>query len=186
MLTPTVSPISRTAYLRNNWWVYLLTGLVNVIFGIAALVYPGGTAVTLALFYGAFAIISGIVTIIGAFQARNATTQWGWLFVTGALAVIAGFIAIVWPGITLLTFVYIVAGWAFLTGALEIFSFLRMSDHAHHLWMVLAGVLSILFAVLAVAYPSLTLQLFITFIAVFAIISGVMRIIFAFQVRSAT
>ena len=171
-------------YLRPHWWVYLLNGILSVVFGIFAYLYPAGTLVSLALLYGAFMLVTGVTTLIGAFQARGTVKQWGLLAVAGVFAILMGLLALILPGITLLTLVYVVAAWALVTGALEIYSFFRMSDHAHHWWMIVAGLASILFAILTLVYPTITLQVFITFVAVYAVFSGIMRIIFAFQVRS--
>lgn len=185
MVNSTLTSTGPTVHLRPQWWAYLLNGLLSILFGIVALVWPGRALVTLEGFFAAFAIISGVLTIVAALQARTAIPgQWGYLLLVGVLAIIAGLLGLLLPGAVLLTFVYIVAAWALVSGVLEIYSFLRMSDHAHRWWMIIGGILSVLFAILAVILPGLTLEVFITVIAVYAIIGGIMRIIFAFQMRS--
>lgn len=184
---PTASTGQTTAHLRPNWWVYLLNGILTLLFGIVALIWPGRTLLTLEQIFGIFAIITGVSTLIGAFRARTVIPQnWWLLLIVGLVGIIAGILAIAFPITTVHTFAYLMGAWALISGIAEIASFFSMRDHAHRWWLILSGIFSIIFGILAFLFPGLTLEVFITFIAVYAIFAGVSRIIFAFQMRSTT
>ena len=53
--------------LAKNWWLLLLRGIAAIVFGVLAFVWPGLTLVTLVLFYGAFALVDGVIALVAAF-----------------------------------------------------------------------------------------------------------------------
>jgi uncharacterized membrane protein HdeD (DUF308 family) len=75
-------------------------GLVLVVAGVLAALWPGITLWVLAVVAGISLIISGAARILGALALR--VEGWGWLFVGGVLSVIVGFLAIAWPDATAL------------------------------------------------------------------------------------
>ncbi|HEY4386004.1 MAG TPA: DUF308 domain-containing protein, partial [Ktedonobacteraceae bacterium] len=104
---------------RNQRQGLLFRGVIAILFGILAIVWPGITLAILILLFGAYAIIDGIFDIVAAargsaFQSREL------LLVEGIVSVVAGVIALVWPGITALIFLYLLAAWAVVTGVMEI------------------------------------------------------------------
>ena len=58
----------------ERWWVHLLRGLAAISFGILALVWPGQTLLTLVVIYGAFALIDGVLAIVGALLGRTGSS----------------------------------------------------------------------------------------------------------------
>src|SRR5258705_13997225 len=104
---------------QRDWWLLVLRGVAAIFFGIAAFVLPGLTLAALVLLFGAYAIIDGIASLIGAFRRRE-PGQWEWHLIQGLLGLAAGSIAILLPGIAALALVVLVAAWAMLTGASEI------------------------------------------------------------------
>jgi len=58
--------IVMTTTLARNWWVLALRGLIAILFGIVAFIWPGLTLVSLVLLFGAYALLDGIFSIIAA------------------------------------------------------------------------------------------------------------------------
>ena len=78
-----------------------------------------------------------------------------------------------WPGITALTLLYLVAFWAISTGVLEVVAaieFRREIDGEG--WMILSGVVSIVFGSLLVASPGAGLLSLVWLVGLFAIVFG--------------
>lgn len=113
-----------------HWWVLLLTGLVSVAFGVTALYDYPVLSLTFAVVWTAWWLISaGVLAIYVAVQERKAEVPWGWTLTFGIIALAAGVLAIMYPGITLATLMGtiatfgIVGGIAMLVGAGKMQSF---------------------------------------------------------------
>ncbi|HTK05805.1 MAG TPA: HdeD family acid-resistance protein [Ktedonobacteraceae bacterium] len=169
----------------------LFRGVIAILFGILAIVWPGITLAILILLFGAYAIIDGIFDIVAAargsaFQSREL------LLVEGIVSVVAGVIAFVWPGITALIFLYLLAAWAVVTGVMEIvaaFSPARdvsatREPSGNDWWLALAGVASIIFGVLIALQPRFGLLSVIWIIGIYALIFGILFVVRFFQSRS--
>src|SRR5215813_8256812 len=104
--------------LPRHWWVVGLRGLAAIIFGIMAFIWPGITLSVLVLLFGAYAIVDGVLALYAAARSGGQNV-WAPLL-EGVLGIIAGIVAFVWPGLTALTLVYIIAAWAIVTGVLEL------------------------------------------------------------------
>src|SRR5258707_10196959 len=105
--------------MRNSRQLILLLGLVAVLFGILTLVWPKLSLAVLVLLFGVFAVVSGITAVVAALRNRE-EQGWGFLLFEGILGILAGVVALVWPGITALAFLYLLAAWAMITGVMEL------------------------------------------------------------------
>src|SRR6266545_1642979 len=125
--------------LGRSWWVLLLLGIVWVLLGMFVLSYRVGSLLALAIMAGVVFILSGVAELAAASRAPS----WRWLYVvSGLLSVIAGAIAIIWPGITLfvlsvvlswlLVFVNLVGFYALIHGFTEIFGAFTVREVARH------------------------------------------------------
>jgi uncharacterized membrane protein HdeD (DUF308 family) len=100
-----------------HWWVLLLSGLVGVGFGIAALVYYPGLSLTFAVVWVAWWLMfTGILGTYAAFQEKQLGLQWGWTMVFGVLSVVAAVFALLSPPATLGAIMGLIAGLAVVTG----------------------------------------------------------------------
>jgi uncharacterized membrane protein HdeD (DUF308 family) len=170
--------------ISNYRTMFLFRGIAAVLFGIIALVWPKMTLSVLVFVFGLFAVISGITAVVAALR-NTEFPGWGWLFAEGILGILAGAIALAWPGITALAFLYLLAAWAILTGIFELIAPLAypMSGGRAAL-SVLAGLVSIVFGILIAAQPSSGLLAVVWLIGVYAIVFGVMYIVAYFESRS--
>ena len=78
--------------------------------------------------------------------ARAREPRWGTVFLEGLLYIVAGAVAVLWPGSTALAFVWVIGFWAIFSGGLEIASAIRLRKWIEHEWILgLAGAVSVLF-----------------------------------------
>jgi uncharacterized membrane protein HdeD (DUF308 family) len=104
----------------------------------------------------------------------------------GIAGIIAGVLTFVWPAITALVLLYLIAAWAIVTGILEIAAaFSGLLPIAHEWTLVLAGILSVLFGLLLAILPGVGLLSLVWLIGIYALAYGVVLIIRAFQFRAA-
>lgn len=171
---------------RNYWWLLAIRGLLAVLFGIAAIVWPGLTLLVLVLLFGAYALLDGVTAVVVAFQERKIFSRWWVLLIAGLVGIIVGLIAFFWPAITALALLYVIAAWAIVTGVLEIAAaFSGVLPMTLEWTLGLAGVLSIVLGVLLAIRPAAGLLSLVWLIGVYALVTGVLRIIRAFQFRTA-
>ncbi len=176
-----------TRAMSSYWWVFLLRGVLAVIFGIIALLFPGMALTSLVLVFGAYALIDGISAIVLSIGARRSDTQWWMHLLEGVVGVIAGVIALIYPSIAALTLLYVIAAWAIVTGVIEIILAFRLRrEITNEFWLGLGGLLSIAFGVYTLIFPGAGALALITLIAIYAIIFGVIFILLAFRLRSHT
>src|SRR5689334_16995233 len=94
---------------QRNWWMLALRGVLAIILGLIFLLAPGIALLAFIAVFAAYAIIDGIVAVAVAIQERRAVTRWWWILVEGILSIVAGILAFVYPGITALVLLYIIA-----------------------------------------------------------------------------
>lgn len=170
--------------LGENWWVLLIRGIVAILFGIMAFIWPGLTLTTLVLLFGAFALVDGIFGLFGAFAARSYESRW-WVAALAAVAsIIFGLLVFFWPEITALVLLYMIAAWAIVTGVIEIIEAIQLRREIEgEFWLILAGLASVIFGVIVFLFPGAGALSVIWIIGAYAIIFGILLIMLAFRVR---
>jgi uncharacterized membrane protein HdeD (DUF308 family) len=171
--------------LADNWWVLLIRGIAAILFGILAFLWPGLTIAVLVLMFGAYALVDGIFSIIAAFAASAQPASNRWLIGLGGLvSIIFGILVFFWPGITAVVLLYMIAAWAIITGIISIIAAIQLRREIEgEWWMIIGGVLSILFGVLAFLYPGATALSLILVIAAYTVVFGIVMVILSFRVR---
>jgi uncharacterized membrane protein HdeD (DUF308 family) len=170
----------------RNWGVVALRGILTILFGILVLVWPEISLVLLIAFFGIFALIGGILALLAAFRGRQADEGWAiFLALEGLAGIAAGAIAFLWPRITAVALVYLIAFWAIARGIFEIVSAVQLRREIENEWLLgLAGLLSIGFGVLLALWPGPGLLAILWIIGVYAIVLGVLQLFLAFRLRS--
>lgn len=155
------------------WWVVALRGALLVLFGLLALVWPGVTIVVIATLFGIFSILDGISEI--AHARMSGADGRGWAIAQGVFAIVAGLIALIWPGVTALALVLIIAFWALVGGIAGITgSFrLRRAGAANWGWRLAFSVLLTLFGLSLIVNPGLGLVSLATVVGIWAIVTGI-------------
>ena len=169
------------ATLSENWWVLALRGLLAVLFGFAALVLPLGTLEAVGRLFGVYAILEGaLVVLIG----MRGTQYRGAFLSEGAFGIVAGLVALAWPGVTALVLLYVIAIWAILSGIAEIIAAVALRREIEGEWVLfLVGVLSVVLGVAMAVLPSVGVLSLIWLVGLYALAVGVAMIVLAFRVR---
>jgi uncharacterized membrane protein HdeD (DUF308 family) len=96
-----------TAAVRGLWWLVLLRGILAILFGLFALFTPGTALLALVFVFGAYAILDGVTALVVGIRHRGEDRHWVWHVVQGVVSVLAGIIAFVWPGVTVLAILFV-------------------------------------------------------------------------------
>jgi len=169
--------------LAQNWWVLALRGICALIFGVVAILWPGISLAALVILFAAYMLADGVLAIVSAVRAARRHARWGLLVVEGILDLVAGAIAIAWPLITILAFIYILAAWAIVTGGLMFSAAFRLQlDHGR--WLLgFAGLVSVLWGFLLLFWPLIGAVVLALWLGAYALIFGITLLILAFRLR---
>lgn len=106
---------------RRSVW-QIVGGVISVLAGLAAFVWPGITALSLALVIGLWAVILGVSQIALAFDVKKTVRQWWLWLITGIVTTVFGFFLVILPGPGILGLLGLLSSFAILFGILLIAS----------------------------------------------------------------
>ena len=167
-------------FLTRKWWVVALRGILAIVFGIVALVYPGITLLSLAFVFGAYVFVDGVFAVASAFGhgGREAV----WYVLEGILGIAVGIATFLYPGITAQVLVFLVGLWAILTGIFEVVAGFELPI-ARDWLLALAGAVSIIFGVLVFVNPVGGALAVVWLIGIYALVFGVTLLVLGIRLR---
>jgi len=170
--------------ISKYWWVFLVRGIAAIVFGLLAFFQPGITLETLVLFFGAYALVDGIFSIIAAFGGRDSSEHWFLLLLEGLLGIAVGIMTWRSPGITAAALLLYIAAWALVTGVLEIVAAVRLRKEIEgEGWLALSGLLSILLGLFLMWAPGAGALGLVWAIGGYAVAFGIALILLGLGVR---
>ncbi|MCJ2051855.1 HdeD family acid-resistance protein [Methylobacterium sp. J-070] len=173
-----------SAALARNWWLVALRGVVAILFGAIAFVAPDVFVLSLVLFFAAYMAADGAFAIVGAVRAAQRHERWGFLLLEGIVNLVVGVGAVLVPAAAVWAFVLLLAAWALVTGGLMIAAAFRLHLHYGRWWLVLGGLVSILFAAALLIDPGMSALVLTWWIGAYTVAFGVLLLILAFRLRS--
>ena len=169
-----------TAY---PWWSFALRGVLAILFGVVAIVWPDITLGALIILFGAYALVDGIFAIVGAVM-NGRDGRWLPLIVVGLGGILVGLITLIWPGLSALALIYLVAAWAIGIGLFQIVGAIEMRKRiTNEVWLILSGALSVLIGLYIAVFPGDGAVALVLLIGFYAIVFGVLLILLGFNLR---
>ncbi|MGC1357912.1 MAG: HdeD family acid-resistance protein [Xanthobacteraceae bacterium] len=170
--------------LAQNWWAIGIRGVLGILFGLIALFLPGATMLSLVIVFATYAFVDGVFGIVSAIRTARQHERW-WLLVLEALiSVAAAAVAVLWPGITVVAFVFVVAFWAIFTGILELAAAFRLRFIDGRSWLIFGGIVSVLYGALLIIAPMAGAVVLTWWLGAYALIFGVALVVLAFRLRA--
>ncbi len=171
--------------LSRNWWLFTLRGVAALVFGILALAWHRATLTVLILLFGAYALIDGLLAVFAALAHRTGG-RWWWSLLEGLVGISVGILTLVWPGATAFSLLHLMAIWAILTGVLEILAAIELRQLISNEWLLLlSGIASVIFGVLAVLFPGTGVQSVLWLIAAYAVVYGLLLVVLSLRLTPA-
>jgi uncharacterized membrane protein HdeD (DUF308 family) len=106
------------------------------------------------------------------------------MLLNGLLSVITGILAFIWPGITAVAFVLVLAAWSIVSGALVLAAGFQMKNSRGRGWMILMGIISLLFGILLAISPIIGAIVLTVWIGAYVLVTSIILLIVAATVRS--
>ena len=165
------------------WWVFLINGILWILFAFLVLSFTYTTVWAVAIFFGFGFIIGGVMEITVGSQV----TSWRWLhFTFGVIAIIAGVLALVWPGETFLVLAAIIGWYIMLAGVLDLVTAISTREDNDLWWLgLILGIVEILIGFWAVGYSGRSIALLVVWVGATALARGISSLFLAFGLHSA-
>lgn len=174
-----------TFALARNWWSLVIRGILGIVIGLITFLWPGITLMALVFLFAGYALVDGVVSLAGAAHAAQAHERWVALLIEGLVGIAAAVITVLWPAITALSLVFVIAAWAILSGIAEVVAAVRLRRYISGEWLlVLAGIASIVFGVLVAAVPLAGALVIAIWFGAYALVFGVMMLVLGFRLRT--
>ena len=163
------------------WPVPLVVGVISVILGFVVLSYNTSSLAVVSILVGVSLCYTGVSWLLTALVS----TEHRWfLVIVGALLLVAGVVAFVYPDETLRV-ISLIIGWSMLlAGILSIAVSLANRDRDHWWVGLVAGLLQVGLGGWAVREPDRSVILLLTIVGVYCVIGGISSIVQAFQLRA--
>ena len=182
---------SRIRAVSKYWWVFTLRGIIAIVFGLAALLWPALTLGVMVLLFGFFALLEGLLAVVSSFGKGDEKGGWT-LLLEGLVGLLVCVIVLLgtsigsmfWPKVAAVMLVYYIAGWAILAGLFKVITAFRIRNEVKGEWMLgLNGLVSILVGVILIFRPGAGVLAVAWLIGILAIIVGVFQLLFGLKFR---
>ncbi|MGA7330030.1 MAG: DUF308 domain-containing protein [Rhodomicrobium sp.] len=131
-----------------------------------------------------YLLVDGAFAIASAVRAARRHERWGLLVLDGIASIAAGVVALLWPGITVLAFVLLVAAASILSGVFMFVSAFRLNLDHGRIWLALGGLASLAFGILLVLAPLAGALVLTWWLGAYALVFGCFLLILAFRLRA--
>lgn len=166
-----------------GWQVLVVQGVVAVLFGILAMARPVSTGLSLVVLWGVFALVDGVMALVGAFSASGGLPR-GVLLVIGVLSLLAGLVALFNPVYAAVTLTWVLGVWLVVRGLLEGYAALTVTEGAPRWLRVLGAVFLLVAGVLFMANPGRAALGIAVWLGLFALLAGITLVVAGLAVRA--
>ncbi|MFI0431963.1 MAG: HdeD family acid-resistance protein [Candidatus Nanopelagicales bacterium] len=171
----------------KSWWVVLLVGLLSAGLGVLCLVWPGQTIVVVAVLFGVYLIVSGIVQLLQGFNKDNTTGERVLAIIVGVISIVLGILCFrggIANGVYILS---LFIGFSFLfRGIWQLVAGLQGKGMQGRGLLILSGVLGIIAGIIVLTVPLDSLVVLVWITGIWLIVMGIIEIVYSFKIKSAT
>ncbi len=166
--------------LRRAWWLFAVFGVITIGFGIVLTFKPGKSVHVIAVIFGIWLLILGVVRLIQAIGARG--DRLGYV-VVGLLSILIAILLLHHTTTTVETIGFIIGIFWTIGGVAQIFSGFSDADHGVSWFVVLLGVIATGIGILCLVYPSLSLSIICVIVGLGMILYGVVEVLASLEIR---
>ena len=172
--------VSEVPEIGRNWWLFVVLGVICVVVGILAMVWPDITLLTLGIFAGIFLMIAAVMEIIDAIFGDPGGRALSALL--GVITLIAGLICFRRPGESLLAIVIVIGIYLIAEGVFRIVR--ALGSEGRRWWGVGIGALDTVVGIVILSWPELGLATLAIFFAISMLVRGIVTIVIGFKLRT--
>jgi uncharacterized membrane protein HdeD (DUF308 family) len=171
--------------LARTWKVIAAQGVLWIICGVVLVAWPEPGSRTLATAMSVLALADGLMSGFAAFAVQLLRGVRRWLVLEAVVAITLGVALLALPGLSSTSVLYVIAAWAMAKGVLKVNAARRLPlSGGRELLLFWSGIVSLVFGLVMFIESAGGALALLGLIAVFAIVTGVMQIVFALDLRS--
>ena len=172
-------------WMAGEWWILLIRGIVAILLGIFALMNTAAAAMVLVIWLGLYAIVDGVLKIYAAiYKRRKGTSLWPGLL-SGLAGIVVGILIFVWPKLTVVVLLALIAARAIIQGISDIISAYRSREDLKGIWFalkILGGLAELIFGIWMIFQPLIGGLTVLAVIGMYAIVVGTILIFRSLEV----
>lgn len=176
-----VSQVARE--IGRSWWVFLLYGIVAIVFGLIAIMRPVEAATAMAWAAGIMALVEAGIGIVALFS-KDAPVSKGWLVFYILASALFGVLAVMFPLAIASSLILVLGAWLIIAGIYRVIFAIRVRKVIEgEWWMILGGVLGVVLGVLFIAEPLAGMVTTSLWIGIIALVYGLFQVFASFRIR---
>ncbi|MCB9412110.1 MAG: HdeD family acid-resistance protein [Actinobacteria bacterium] len=169
------------------WWVVLVTGLLSILLGVLFLVWPGKTIVVIAIIFGVWLIVSGIVQLVQGFNSELSAGERTLAILVGAISIILGVLCFrggIANGVYILS---LFIGFSFLfRGIWQLIVGIQSKGKSGRGLLIFAGILGLIAGIIVLAAPFESLEILALIAGIWLVAMGLLEIVYSFSIKKAS
>ncbi len=170
-------------WFARHWGMLALRGVLAILFGVVALLWPHLTLKALVFLFGAYTLVDGFSSLL-ALALRAGRKPWWFAALEGVLGIVVGVATFAWPLITAVVLLYLIALWAVANGISKLLVVFLPRLASEDRWLLaLNGAISLTFGVLLALFPGQGALAVVWLIGLYAIAHGLTFLAFAQRLR---
>ncbi len=170
--------------LARVWKIIAANGVAAILFGFVLVLWPDVGLTTIVAVVAVYALVRGVMSGIAAFSAPLPQSERGWLTLEAVAGTAIGIALLVWNDISAKALLYVVAAWALAIGVLMLVAAIQLPlSGGRRLLLALNGLVAGAFGAVMFLEPDTGAVAIVALIAAFTIVTGVMQIGFAVELR---
>lgn len=163
--------------LGTMWESLVLRGVAGILFGIAAVFWPGLTLVTLVYIFSIYILVSGVVEIVDAIRAITKGTSWMWQLLLGFIELGVGIFLVRHPLVSFATLILLIGLVLIARGVFEVvLALLEDYSATEKTLLVIGGVLGVVVGIAILLQPASSGVAFVWILGLYALLTGPMWI----------
>ena len=165
--------------LAKEWWLLAVLGVVSLVCGVLAIVYPDVTLLAVGIIFGFYLLMAGIFELVDAIAGDPASRALSALI--GVVALLAGLICLRRPGDSLLALIVVLGAYLIVTGVVRL---LRAFASVEYRGLALLGaVIDLILGILILSWPDESLVTLAVLFGISLIFRGIVALVGAVQLR---
>jgi len=165
------------------WWIPFAAGVLTILVGLIALVWPGPTLLVVGVLIGVYLLVWGVATLvrgIGGSDAMPAGLRIA-LVLLGLLSVLAGLLLVVRPADSVLAVAWVIGFWWVVSGVVQLARGIVIRHG--RAWNIGLGILGIVAGTIILAQPQIGLAALVLISAIGLILQGSIEAFAGWQLR---